>query len=222
MKYLLGVCAILFVAGDPYYKDQEAIKKMWPAGVEIPDGLRFYRPTRWAQYVVIQNGLDHRRWIPDTEGVQNVSSNPNSASPWRVPGGLEGYTGWRSYLGSTVDPDKVQSYIDYVDAGARRDLPMRRWKFPPKTTFVDLLVDEDGKPFELRMRRNHSGEWKSEKVWSAKVSSSYRGHLGSGRTCSDCHSKPSTSEGYGIRLRGDDGAFSFPWLELAELKGWDR
>lgn len=60
---------------------------MWPDGVPMPEGLRFYRRA-------------------DTGG------HPNTLPQWSVPGGLEGVKGWTSYFGTTAKPPVVWSEGD--------------------------------------------------------------------------------------------------------------
>ncbi|MDE2095678.1 MAG: hypothetical protein KGL39_00345 [Patescibacteria group bacterium] len=225
-------------AAEPvgYYPEekQRQIRAMWPKGIDIPHGLRFYKPTNWSQRVVINNGLDHHHWVhvdyDDYFANDRPKWNPNRLFPWRVPGGLDlrtnspyvwPKTDWESYIGCNVDVSQVQAWVERVEAGASRLLPIHRWRFPRHTVFVDLLVNNKlGKPFELRLRSNHSGveKWESTRVWSDKAAypRHYTGHAASGKTCNQCHSKPGSQEGYGIRLRGSDGCFSWPYYELME------
>lgn len=192
---------------------QERLVNLWPAEVEMPKGLKAYRPTRKSQRMAITNGMDSNL-IYDKDQDDHWTNapsllNPNRQFPWAVPGGLDNAKGWESIIAVAL-PSAVSMYGDRVDVGARHPLPKTRWTFPEGTQFVDLLTYK-GKPFELRTRTKIKGEWVSKKEYEDKTARP-EGYNGLTKSCVECHQGAGSQLQYGISVRGDDGAFSWsPW-----------
>jgi len=85
--------------------EQQRIRKMWPASVSFPEGLKFYQRTVWGQRIAndaTSNSDTIRPQHIDDDayfGNSGPALNPNKhVSHWRTPGGLDQVTGWTSTL----------------------------------------------------------------------------------------------------------------------------
>lgn len=183
----------------------------WPKEVPLPARLKEYKPTRLGQYLVIRNDRPFHRWHDighDDPSVNVRVANPNRLDPWAVSGGMSGLTGYKSVKMTNVVPSQVKTWAENLQvAGTSQLLPGWRWAYPDRTIFADLLVNDAGKPFELRVREKIGGKWSSSIAFE-DAAEAPRGYRGAGR-CSVCHDKAGASENYGLALRGGDSVFSF-------------
>lgn len=216
--------AIPFAASSKRVPRDDSLQKklvsFWPKDVDMPAGMVAYVPTRKSQRLTITNDVD-TNLIYDKDQDDHFSNaptviNPNRQTPWAVPGGLDGATGWESVIAVAM-PGQPTVYNTRVEAGARHPLPKLRWTFPEGTVFADLLV-KDGKPFELRTRRKVDGQWVSRVEYRDRDAAPVNYH-GAGKACIECHQHAGSQLQYGIGLRGDDGCFSWaPWDHLHESR----
>lgn len=184
----------------------------WPKDVPVPHGLKAYTPTQWGQYLVIRNDRPYHAWhdIRALDPAVNVAvrTNPNQLPPWNASGGMSGLKGWRSIKMTNATPDKVKTWKENLKvAGTSQLLPGWRWSFPDGTIFTDLLVNDAGKPFELRVREKTNGKWTSMVAFE-DAAEAPKGYKAAGN-CRSCHDKAGSSEQYGLAVRGGDGVFTF-------------
>lgn len=184
----------------------------WPKEVPLPARLKVYTPTSLVQRIAVTDNAPSHRWYRLDQHDHFANSptlfNPNMKAPWRVSGGMEGFAGWKSIKMTNVTKDKVAVRQEGIPiAGAGRLLPGFRWTFPDGALFADLLVNDSGKPFELRVREKIDGKW-SSLIAFEDAAESPKGYRGAAR-CATCHDKAGDSAQYGILIRGGDSVFSF-------------
>lgn len=188
----------------------------WPKDVPFPHGLKIYKPAQFGQYLVIRHDQPFHAWhdIKALDPSVNipVRTNPNQLPPWNASGGLSGFKGWRSIKMTTVDPSQVKTWKQNLQvAGTSQLLPGWRWSFPNGTLFADLLVNDAGKPFELRIREKIDGKWASMIAFE-DAAEAPRGYKGAGK-CNSCHESAGSFQQYGLGIRGNDGVFSYSPFE---------
>jgi hypothetical protein len=216
---VVSVLAVLLLAavapaqGPWLSKQEQAITKaIWPANVDMPRSIRFYRPTNYTQRLAITNGQDTNQvYTLDQDDVWTNAPpalNPNRLFPWSTAGGLHEVGGWGSRVGIALpEGKKIQVWRERVDVPlSSRPLPKLRWSFPDGTILADLLFTSEA-VFELRLREKVQGKWKSS-VPFRDLHAAPKGYTGPGKRCAECHDQAGTQLQYGIGLRGSDGAFS--------------
>jgi hypothetical protein len=135
---------------DPWLpeSEQKRIRAMWPKSIPIPHGLAFYRPTRWVQQSAVtdypQKGL---------VDVLTIGSIPRPRrEPYNVPGGLAHIprSEWRAFPAATRGM-WVEHFSETVPFSGAYGGKLRRINRQfSGGAFFDLLVNRDGKAFELR------------------------------------------------------------------------
>ena len=199
------------------------LRRLWPAGVPLPEGMRFYEKARHNQRAVILNGYDHTTAIPrdrdDVFANAPTKPNPNRLFPWAVSGGMHAAEGWESRAAVALPRGKsIRYWTERIEAGASRPLPVVRWRFPDGTTFADVLL-RDGKVFELRILEKTRRGWQGHVAYQASKETWPKGYAGKpDRACMECHKHAGGWLDYGSLLRGGDSIFSFPVLQEGELK----
>lgn len=184
----------------------------WPKDVPVPAKLKPYTPATVVQRIAITDGRASHRWyrLDQHDHFANAPTlfNPNSKAPWQVSGGMEGLSGWKSIKLTNVSKESVAvRSVGIPISGAGQDLPGFRWSYPDGALFADLLVNNDGRAFELRVREKVAGKWVSTIAFEDDAAAP-KGYKGAGR-CATCHDKAGDSQQYGIMIRGNDGCFSF-------------
>ena len=202
-------------------KEQAGIRALWPADVDWIDGLKFYKPTEYSQRSAIDFTFGYDR---DSLAAVHKSRdefgviNPNRLPQWAAPGGLNGLTGWKSYVGvSLLRGSKIKAWQGRVhtETSPRQGLPKKMWEFPDGSQFVDMLVNGDGSVFEMRVRTKRQ-RWVSSVPF--KIDGKLAGYNGPGQSCASCHDDPGNA--YGIAKRGGDTIHSAPILKEGTLD-WD-
>ncbi len=178
---------------------------VWPAGVAVPKGLRFFRRTRWTQQLSHMNGVPSTFPHPIGSG-----DDPNMRFPYRVPGGLENATGWHSYVGVSIpEGAKVNVWRDGVPVSVAPYgwLPKQQHEWPDGTIFADLLVNANDEPFEVRVREKEKESWDAYRMFT-KIETRPPGYVRPKiRDCNACHEKPEPSV-YSVNLRRQDTVFT--------------
>ena len=179
-------------------------KGAWPEGVEFPEGLARYQRARYAQRIATTNGSPSIGAIARSSMIEK----------WRVSGGMEGISGWKSDVYKLVpkEPNTRQERIPVFNGS--NDQYEWGWvrTYHPGTRFFDCLSNtKTGKVFELRERHlDEDRAWRSEVVFR-DVGERPAGYHGLKVTCSSCHnhaSGPGTG-GYAAALvPGSDTIFS--------------
>lgn len=222
---LIGTALALGVTLAATAGEQSTLAKLWPAGVPVPAGLKLYQKTEHAQNTVILNGFDFHTIVHrDQDTISGV--NPNRIFPWAVSGGLHQATGWQSHAAIALPKGKaVTVFNEYIDAGARRPLPVTRWEFPTGTVLADILSVNE-RTFEIRTLTKTERGWvgrtpfESEHKPAGHVSPHKVTHgqsKSAGGRCFDCHDRAGQWLSYGTLLRGSDSVFSFSPLKPGTL-----
>lgn len=195
------------------------LASLWPKGVDVIEGLRFYPLAHHSQKLTVINNRSHDEWYPTnkddfvTDGpVRGTRVNPNRVFPYAVSGGLHNSTGWLSTKAAKI-PGTVHIWSEGVPVpGTSTPLPKARWAFPSGTVFVDML-SKDGKCFELRTAtKDDEGKWKREFIFRDMEAAPSNFH-GAGRSCVSCHKDAGATQQYGVSVRGDDGVFTWTPFE---------
>ena len=177
-KMTLTVVALLGLAGiavgaEPWLPDaeQKINADLWrQTGVEMPEGLKFYKHAKVGQRLTIisypQEGIQsqHCHGIFDRGDVLNKII-------WRVPGGLYASPKdqWRNATAVAFPPGAdIQVYRNMTkvlnSSGSYQDNARLSWVYPNGTIFADLQIRRhDGRewPFELRLRVKKDDAWES-------------------------------------------------------------
>ena len=177
----------------------------------LPSEFVPYTRTNYSQSLAVVNNREDNRLfklVQDDTGINFHRENPNRLEPWAVPGGLHGLSGWRSRLFVALPPGGIiKVWRERVPVVNSHPLPKVRWSFPDGTRFADVLENQDGQPFEVRIREKSNGEWHSKVMLLGEAAPS--GYTGTDRRCVECHKHAGRNMQYGVSLRGDDGNFSF-------------
>ncbi len=224
MRYVIAFCvaaslALFGLAASPEDSaDQAQLKKLWPADVEFPAGLKAYKRTGYSQRIAVTNNSPSNNWYRllqhDYWTNSPMAANPNSHAPYAVPGGLENVKGWQSLTAITVVPSKVPVRNEVVPVFNGTPVPKYRWTFPDDTVVVDIL-SRDGWVFEIRTLEKREGKWVGRTPYVNKLARP-AGYTGPGKSCAECHVDAGASLQYGITVRGDDNIFSWnPFIEGA-------
>src|SRR5262245_19263521 len=87
LGFLLMFATVSVRAGD-----ESDIARVWPVSVPMPDGMKFYNKSRYAQGVIILNGFDRHEWISSLKPRPLIDY-----FPWTTSGGLDvARPGWTS------------------------------------------------------------------------------------------------------------------------------
>ena len=215
--------------GSPWLtiEEQSKIVKLWPHGVEFPNGIKFYRATEWTQYMAHISpfrGIGKHEVLPwradkdypiyDDRGRFAPIKNPNQQFPYRVSGGMHDIpqSEWVSYKGAKI-PLKIKTWRGKVAVRNAPGgwLPKQLYEFPAGSVFVDMLATKAG-VFELRQRIKRGDGWESL-VLFRDPDNAPAGYKGLTKRCAECHDNPEPSV-YHLNLRRQDGCFSFsPLIE---------
>lgn len=214
-------------ATGPWYpkSEQERIRKLWPKVIPFPDGLKFYKPTRYSQATSVTN----ERFAFRAAHISEGGNNPNLQFPYAVPGGLDGIpkSRWNSYAG--VKLGKVRAFDEIVynslAAVALREpygrsglLRKRTAELASGSFVVDLLTNDRDEVFELRMI-DFNGKTDPMVAYKDR-SKAPQGYAGAGKACIDCHSEAGSTN-YGAGVRGiARNVFSLPLFREGTVE-WD-
>lgn len=163
--------------------ESAAVKQAWPKSLAFPASLKFYSlPARYQRLYTMNNGAFKGRDIVDLHDQSAAMAHS---------GGMEGITGWRSVKGLAIPGDKrISVWEEDTDVRAFALVPRWRWSFPSGTVAFDVLLNDAGKPFEIRTaEKTDDGEWAMRVAFRDKDQSP-KGYAGINRSCRDCHSQP--------------------------------
>ena len=196
---------------------QITLEKMPEAWLSyLPEGFVPYEQAQYSQRLSILNERDHNvlvHWSTNDTLFRRV--NPNRLDPYAVPGGLtvrHHNAGQFSSRAAILFPNRpLRVFTEKVNANAERLLPKKSWTFPKETVVADVLMNDKGEPFEIRMLEggtNHA-QW-FPKIWFSDLSKAPPGYkppkVGE---CMNCHRDAGKQGVYGTGIRGSDGIFSF-------------
>jgi hypothetical protein len=188
-------------------RDGKAIRSVWPAAIPFPEDVEAYQSAKLVQHTGNRSGT----------GAHFTESRSVLPRKWSVPGGLEGINGWRSVLLRSKDNHSVSKRVRANPAEHLGEIVYA--KVYERATFYDLLLNSDGKPFELREATKRDGKWERFVAWK-DVSARPAGYVPfkSSSDCITCHSEAG-SGGYGAaRNPGWDTVLSEP-LDGVETNG---
>lgn len=193
--------------------ETETIKKVWPTSVPFGN-LKFYKLRPLYQQMYSMNSVPYNDPVPlDGEVDPDLF----------VSGGLRDVHGWRSVKGLDL-PGKIKVWKENADVRAFVLVPRWRWEFPNGTVAYDVLLNDDGKPFEIRTATKEDGAWVHKVAFKDKDAAPV-GFAGAGRACASCHDKAALIRDVPGRIYrhstwGDDNRFS--WRPFDEASRLDR
>lgn len=213
--YLLSLSCLFCgfsVMGQEYYPESEQaqIKALWPG--EFPARLKFYRPTRLSQRSVVTGSTMTVEYF-DRDQDQHFANdkseiNQNRLFPYAVPGGLQNAKGWRSFTGVVTGPEIERWHEVFPFRGAAGGfLRKRNWSYPP-INFFDLLVNDDGRAFEVRNLEKTKQGWEAFVIYRDPEARPQGFTRVKSKDCLACH-KDAGNPKYGIAVRGNDFVFSY-------------
>jgi hypothetical protein len=182
--------------------------RLWLSPEPMPLRAKKFTSATTTQSIYIQPYSDGSNW-------HHIDHYPVSRleEKWRVSGGMEGLSGWKSDKYRTLPPNgEVKTWTELIPVTNRFGLIQLnkgiRRSYPDGTRFDDILSTE-GIVFEHRVRRKESGVWKSEIIYENKLARP-EGYTGLKVSCSSCHSQTGTGI-YGAGLvPGADTIISDP------------
>lgn len=136
---------------------------------------------------------------------------------WNTPGGLIGVSGWSSRLYRTKGT-KAREFLIRQDPGDSSSTVTWDRSYPDGTAFADVLRNDKGKIFEIRLAEKLDGVWDRYVAYRNRDARPH-GYAPPGREmCVACHRKAGRSE-YGEAANpGGDDVFSDP-MEALEHGG---
>lgn len=204
--------------GSPWLSraERKKIENVWPGA--FPEGLEFYNLEKLYQAASTENNGRDKFNIPT-----NISDH--ETKEFSVSGGMaEVHTSlWKSVKGLDIPPgSKIKVWKEDTNVRAYSSVPLTRWRFPEGTVAYDVLLDDEGKPFEIRSQVKTAKGWKT--IPGHKNPSRFPpGYVGLRQSCASCHDRTEelvTVPGR-IYLRprwGGDGRFSWrPFDESGKL-----
>lgn len=140
-----------------------------------------------------------------------IAPSPRSALllKWRVPGGLENVHGWSSRLYRSrglkpwvglgrQDPDDGSSAITWMRS------------YPDGAVFADVLRNDAGKVFEIRMAEKREGRWERFVAFKDATARPHGYAPLKSRQCVECHAGAGVAEYGGAANPGGDTVLSDP------------
>lgn len=154
-----------------------------------------------------------RRW----SGVISPFPRSRTLAKWRSPGGLEGVHGWSSRLYRTKGM-RVRAFLTRQDPSDGNSAVTWWQNYPDGSTFADVLRNDAGVVFEVRIAEKSSGEWERFIAYK-KASARPEGYSPLKRSdCRSCHLSAGIAEYGGTANPGADGIFSHPIEPLENMR----
>ena len=190
------------------------VKAAWPKNLKFPDGLKFYDLAPRYQNLWTENGGRFKGWRADELHYESEDLT--------VSGGMAyvDHSLWRSVKGLDIPVGKkIVVWKEDADVRAFAEVPRWRWQFPEGTVAYDVLLNRDGKHFEIRTQTKKDSDWQT-KVIHKDAGAAPAGYVGLNQSCASCH-----DQAYGQivnvenriyrRVRwGSDGRYSWrPFME---------
>lgn len=146
-----------------------------------------------------------RRW----SGVIVPSPRLSLENKWQVPGGLDGVHGWSSQLLKSKEAFASEFLVRQDPSDGSSAITWGRI-YPDGTTFADVLRNESGVVFEVRVADKRDGIWERFTAYR-NVNARPNGYVPvSSRQCRECHDAAGRSEYAGAAIPGADGVLSDP------------
>jgi hypothetical protein len=172
----------------------------------MPENLAFYRSTKWVQRSAVTD-------FPQQLNVLTVGTLSRPRNEWSIPGGLRHISRneWQSYRG--IIHTAKQTKFDAVEPnstafGGRLRRVDRSFE---GAAFFDLLLNRDGKAFELRAIDLTNGF--DPMVMHHDADAAPRGYARIERAeCRNCHARAGESAYASGNVPGGGMIFSFPLL----------
>lgn len=136
---------------------------------------------------------------------------------WRVPGHLAGVHGWSSRLFKSRDSMPT---VGLVRQDSNDDSSAITWgrNYPDGSTFADVLRNEQGKVFEIRVASKQAGQWERFVAFSDASARPHGYVRPTSKQCAGCHDQAGVSAYGGAAIPGADTVISDPFdvLERGE------
>ncbi len=187
-----------------------------PSQAAIADDSRFYANGRWQDGLAFLNDLEpyqsakrvqqtFRRWSGFIGSVDRLSVKPE----WRIAGGLVGVNGWGNQLFRTPNLRQVTTLIRQDESDSSSAVTWWR-NYPSGATFADVLHNDDGRIFEVRVAEKHGVQWERY-VAFRDVSARPHGYESLTRSqCANCHNQAGNSAYADSAIPGADTIISDP------------
>lgn len=172
------------------------VEQSWPVGLTFLNDLEPYRPaTRTQQSFRIQSGY--------------IASVPRNVleQKWVVPGNLVGVHGWASTLYRSKG-DRTSEGVGPSRVNGMTHTHQR--KYVGDVIRADVLRNEQGKIFEVRVAEKSNGQWERFIAFKDVSARPYGYHPPTRQECVACHSQAGVTAYAGPAIPGDDTVISDP------------
>lgn len=171
----------------------------------LPSFLQELEPYETAR----RTQISFRRWT----GYIGSVERSRLVIKWQVPGGMDSVHGWSSRLYRNVA--NVPTHLVRQDPDDGNSAVTWSRSYPDGAVFADILRNDVGQVFEVRVAEKADGEW-SRFVAYKDVGARPVGYVPpTSRQCAECHAGAGRGEYAGPVNPGADGVLSDP-LEPVE------
>ncbi len=178
--------------------DSHFVGGRWQAGLAFLNDLEPYQSARRVQQTF-------RRWSGYIGSVDRLSVKPE----WRIAGGLVGVSGWSNQLFRTPNLRQATSLVRQDESDSSSAVTWWR-NYPSGATFADVIRNDDGRIFEVRVAEKHGANWERY-VAFRDVSARPHGYESLTRSqCANCHNQAGNSAYADSAIPGADTIISDP------------
>lgn len=190
--------------GPPVIADAD---ERWPVGLSFIGDLERYTPAKNTQHTT-------RRW---SGGLGSVSRSSVEIK-WNVPGGLVGVSGWKS----TLYRSKIRARVYLGRADANDSVSAVTWhrSYPDGATFADVLRNDAGQMFEVRVAEKVNGEWRRYVAFKDVEARPHGYAPQTSRQCAACHVMAGAVEYGAAAIPGGDTVLSDPFDDVERGMYW--
>ena len=186
----------------------DPLRSLWRDAPDLAD----YIATLERYETATQIQKTGRRW----SGVIEPVSRTTIESKWSVPGHLDGVQGWSSTLYRT----RGRPFVGLIrqDASDMNSAITFNRDYPDGTVFSDVLRNENGRVFAVRMSEKSDGRWTRFTAYRNKLVEPHGYVPPKNKQCAECHNQAGRSEYGAGAVPGGDTILSdsFPHLEAGQ------
>jgi hypothetical protein len=140
-------------------------------------------------------------------GMINAVPRTVLANKWLVPGGLDGVRGWKSTLYRSRDRN-APVVLAPVEPGVFGTAITYQRPYRNDVDFADILRNDAGKIFEIRVAEKRDGKWDRYVAYRNKAAQPVGYVVLRSKDCQSCHEKAGSAEYAGAAIPGSDTIFS--------------
>lgn len=180
------------------FRPQSPPGMAWGPGVPFPAGMERYERDGFTQLLHVGR---------DSEPLASKVSGERLPEQFRVSGGMEGLTGWRSTKYRLFPAPPMDGVARIALAGGVK-LPGLVRTYPDGSQFHDVLTNADGKVFEHRRRVLEGDRWTNAVLFRDSDAAPEGYHELGLKACAACHRNPGSGEVGKPLIAGGSQVFS--------------